>query len=140
MGSLKRDHGHVDGLIRTLRAHDHVFSQSFPAGLIPGGGGLARLVRVVGTGRAKELVYSGRFVDAEEAAALGLVDALVAPDGVYDAAAAWAQRFVDAPPAALAAVKAVIDGGVAARPKHIADERRRYVEVFAASQSGVGNR
>ena len=110
------------------------------AGLIPGGGGLARLVRVVGTGRAKELVYSGRFVDAEEAAALGLVDALVAPDGVYDAAAAWAQRFVDTPPAALAAAKAVIDGGVAARPKHIADERRRYVEVFAASQSGVGNR
>ena len=58
---------------------------------------------------------------------------------VYDAAAAWAQRFVDAPPAALAAVKAVIDGGVAARPKHIAEERRRYVEVFAASQSAAGN-
>ncbi|MCJ2137640.1 WcbI family polysaccharide biosynthesis putative acetyltransferase [Methylobacterium sp. J-026] len=37
MGSLKRDHGHVDGLIRTLRTHDHVFSQTFPAGLIPGG-------------------------------------------------------------------------------------------------------
>ncbi|AYO84541.1 WcbI family polysaccharide biosynthesis putative acetyltransferase [Methylobacterium brachiatum] len=37
MGSLKRDHGHVDGLIRTLRSHDHVFSQAFPAGLIPGG-------------------------------------------------------------------------------------------------------
>jgi len=109
------------------------------AGLIPGGGGMARLVRVVGVSRAKELVYSGRFVDAEEAAALGLVDALVAPDGVYDAAAVWAQRFVDAPPAALAAAKAVIDGGVAARPKHIAEERRRYVEVFAASQPGVGN-
>ncbi len=37
MGSLRRDHGHIDGLIRTLRAHDHVFSQVFPAGLIPGG-------------------------------------------------------------------------------------------------------
>ena len=37
MGSLKRDHGHVDGLIRTLRSHDHVFSQTFPTGLIPGG-------------------------------------------------------------------------------------------------------
>ncbi len=104
------------------------------AGLIPGGGGMARLVRVVGASRAKELVYSGRFVDAEEAASLHLVDELVAPDGVFDAAAAWAQRFVDAPPAALAAAKAVIDGGLAVRPKHVARERRRYVEVFAASR------
>ena len=106
------------------------------AGLIPGGGGMARLARIVGASRAKELVYSGRFVDAEEALALGLIDDMVAPDGVYDAAAAWAQRFVDGPPAALAAAKAVIDGGsMAARPKRIADERRRYVEVFAASQA-----
>ena len=109
-------------------------------GLIPGGGGMARLARVVGASRAKELVYSGRFVDAEEAAALHLVDELVAPDGVYDAAAAWAQRFVDTPPVALAAAKAVIDGGLAAKPKQIAEERRRYVEVFAAGQDGVSDR
>jgi hypothetical protein len=36
-GALRREHGHVDGLLRCLRAHDHVFSQVFPAGLIPGG-------------------------------------------------------------------------------------------------------
>ena len=59
------------------------------AGLIPGGGGMARLARVVGASRAKELVYSGRFVDAEEAAALDVVDVKVAADGVYEAAAAW---------------------------------------------------
>lgn len=106
------------------------------AGLIPGGGGMARLVRAVGASRAKELVFSGRFVDAKEALSLGLVDELVAPDGVYDAAVAWARRFVDTPPAALAAAKAVIDGGLAAKPKQIAEERRRYVEVFAANQGG----
>ena len=105
------------------------------AGLIPGGGGMARLARAVGTSRAKELVFSGRFVDAEEAGALGLVDQLVAPDGVFDAAATWAQRFVGAPAVALAAAKAVIDGGSAAKPKQVAEERRRYVEVFAASQA-----
>ena len=37
MGTLRRDHGHIDGLIRVVQAHDHVFSQVFPAGLIPGG-------------------------------------------------------------------------------------------------------
>ena len=41
------------------------------------------------------MVFSGRFVDAKEALALGLIDEMVAPDGVYDAALAWARRFVE---------------------------------------------
>lgn len=106
------------------------------AGLIPGGGGMARLVRTVGVSRAKDLVYSGRFADAKEGAALGLLDELTAPDHVFDGALAWAQRLAEAPAGPLAAAKAVIDGLVAPRPKRIADERRRYVEVFAAGHPG----
>lgn len=79
------------------------------AGLVPGGGGMARLTRVAGASRAKDLVFSGRFFDAEEALALGLIDEMVAPDDVYDAAAAWARRFLDGPPRALAAAKAQIN-------------------------------
>jgi len=79
------------------------------AGLIPGGGGMARLTRAAGASRAKDLVFSGRFVDAEEALALGLIDEMVAPDDVYDAAAAWARRFLDGPKHALAAAKAGIN-------------------------------
>jgi enoyl-CoA hydratase len=109
------------------------------AGLIPGGGGMARLARTIGVSRAKDLVFSGRFVDAREALALGLLDEMVAPDHVYDSAVAWAERFVAGPPEALAAAKAVIDGtfekGKTATSKRVADERRRYVEVFAASQA-----
>ncbi|KUI43739.1 enoyl-CoA hydratase [Mycobacterium sp. IS-1590] len=78
------------------------------AGLVPAGG-TARLARTVGVSRAKELVFSGRFIDAKEAHALGLVDQMVAPDGVYDAALAWAQRFVEHPPQVLAAAKATFD-------------------------------
>jgi enoyl-CoA hydratase len=107
------------------------------AGLVPDGGGLARLTRTVGASRAKELVYSGRFFDAEEALALGLIDDMVAPDGVYDAAAAWAGRFVDGPPYALAAAKAGIDDIFELTPaERLAAERRRYLEVFAANLSG----
>lgn len=109
------------------------------AGLIPGGGGMARLARTVGVSRAKDLVFSGRFVDAVEALALGLLDEMVAPDNVYDTAVVWAERFVAAPQEALAAAKAVIDGtfekGKGARSKRVAEERRRYVEVFAVSQA-----
>jgi enoyl-CoA hydratase len=79
------------------------------SGLVPGGGGMDRLTRAAGASKAKELVFSGRFVDAEEALSLGLVDELVAPDDVYDAAATWARRFLDGPGAALAAAKAGID-------------------------------
>jgi enoyl-CoA hydratase len=107
------------------------------AGLIPDGCGLARLTRTVGVSKAKELVYSGRFFGAEEALALSLIDDMVAPDNVYDAAAAWAGRFVDGPRLALAAAKAGIDDVFDPTPRdnteREAAERRRYVEVFAAA-------
>jgi enoyl-CoA hydratase len=104
------------------------------AGLVPDGDGMARLARTVGTSRAKELVYSGRFFDAEEANELGLIDEMAAPDGVYDAAVAWASRFIDAPRAALAAAKAGIDDLYTLAPAQRWDaERRRYLEVFDAN-------
>ena len=101
------------------------------AGLVPDGGGMARLTRTVGVSKAKELVYSGRFFDAEEALALGVIDDMVAPDDVYDAAVAWAGRFVDGPPDALAAAKAGIDEVFDLGPaERLAAERRRFVDVF----------
>jgi enoyl-CoA hydratase len=102
------------------------------AGLIPGGGLTRRLPRAIGLSKAKDLVFSGRFVDAREALAIGLLDEVVAPDDVYDAAASWAARYVGGPALTLAVAKAAIDGG-ADRP--LADallhERRLYVEAFA---------
>jgi enoyl-CoA hydratase len=75
------------------------------AGRVPQGG-TARLARTAGESKAKDLVFTGRFVDAKEALALGLINEMVAPDGVYDAAVAWAKRFLDHSPQALAAAKA----------------------------------
>ncbi|WP_343598872.1 enoyl-CoA hydratase [Mycobacterium sp.] len=109
------------------------------AGLIPDGAGMAWLTRAVGPSRAKELVYSGRFVDAEEALALGVVDELVTPDDVYEAAAAWAGRFVGGPRQALAAAKAGIGEVFELAPsERLAAERRRYAEVFAAGPGADG--
>jgi enoyl-CoA hydratase len=86
-------------------------------------------------------VFSGRFVDAEEALALGLIDELVAPDDVYDAAATWARRFLGGPAQALAAAKAgindVFDDRSEHRTERLAAERRRYVELFPAGD-GAG--
>ncbi len=82
------------------------------AGLAPRGGGGARLAEVIGASKAKELVFSGRFVGAEEALELGLIDQMVAPDHVFDEALAWARRFVEHPVEVLAAAKAAVDGGM----------------------------
>ena len=81
-------------------------------GIIPGAGGTQRLPRLVGPSRAKDIVYTGRFVDAEEALRIGLLDEVVAPDGVYEAARKWASQFTNAAAIALGAAKAAIDGGL----------------------------
>ena len=108
------------------------------AGLLPAAG-TDRLVHVVGAARAKELVFSGRFVGAEEALALGLVDELVAPDGVYDAALNWTRRHTEAPAHVLAGAKAMIDAAGAvlnvagAATDAPGEGVRHYVEVFGAT-------
>ena len=111
------------------------------AGLVPDGDGMARLARTVGASKAKELLYSGRFFDAEEALALGLIDEMVAPDGVYDAAAAWAGRFVDAPRCRARRRQGRHRRRLPAAPAERLDaERRRYLErirrQFAPSDPG----
>jgi enoyl-CoA hydratase len=97
------------------------------AGLIPAGGIAARLPAAVGDSTAKELVFSGRFVGAKEALAIGLLDEVVAPDAVYDAAADWATRFVGTPPHALAAAKAAINS------RNLDVEREQYARAFAVA-------
>jgi enoyl-CoA hydratase len=77
--------------------------------LPPADGGPARLARAIGPSKAKDLVFSGRFAGAEEALAIGLVDELVAPDHVYDAARTWALRFTDVSSQVLAAAKAAFE-------------------------------
>lgn len=83
-------------------------------GLLPGAGTLAGLTALIGPSKAKDLVFTGRFVSADEALALGLVDEVVAPDDVYDAARRWATRLVGSPSAAQAAARAALAAAKAA--------------------------
>jgi enoyl-CoA hydratase/carnithine racemase len=80
--------------------------------VIPGAGGTQRLARLIGPAKAKDLVFTGRFVDAAEALELGLVDVVVAADEVYPTAQAMAAKFARGPALALRAAKAAIDGGL----------------------------
>ena len=81
-------------------------------GLIPGAGGTQRLPRLIGIAKAKDLIYSGRFVGSDEALELGLVDAVVPADEVYAKAVEMATTYAKGPAVALQAAKAAIDQGV----------------------------
>lgn len=110
-------------------------------GIIPGGGGTQRLARLIGPAKAKDLVFSGRHVGADEALAIGLVDQVVAPDEVYNAARTWAARFVGGPARALAAAKAAIDEGVELDlAAGLAVEARLFAALFTTEDRTVGMR
>ena len=81
-------------------------------GIIPGAGGTQRLARLVGPARAKDLIFSGRMVDAEEALRIGLADRVVPAPDVYAAAVELVKPYVTGPAMALRAAKQAVDGGL----------------------------
>ncbi|KAB1901800.1 MULTISPECIES: enoyl-CoA hydratase-related protein [unclassified Micromonospora] len=81
-------------------------------GIIPGAGGTQRLARLVGPARAKDLIMTGRMVDAEEALRIGLADRVVPAAEVYEAAVAYVKPYLTGPVQALRAAKLAVDGGL----------------------------
>jgi len=110
-------------------------------GLIPGAGGTQRLPRLVGPARAKDIVFTGRFVGAAEALAIGLVDKVV-PDGdVYQAARELVARFGRGPAVALRAAKQAIDEGLDADlDTGLEIERLHFAGLFATEDAATGMR
>ncbi|WP_241387098.1 enoyl-CoA hydratase-related protein [Rhodococcus sp. CH91] len=108
-------------------------------GIIPGGGGTQRLARLVGPAKAKDIVFTGRFVGAEEALTIGLVDEVVAPDDVYEAARRWAGQFTGAASRALAAAKAAIDQGLDTDlDTGLKIEQHVFAALFATKDRTIG--
>jgi len=126
---------------RVLGTNAKVGQPEIQLGVIPGAGGTQRLARLVGPAKAKDLVFTGRHVAAEEALEMGLADAVVPDDEVYPTAVAMARRFAAGPPLALAAAKRAIDEGLDGDlDTGLALESRLFAELFDTEDQTTGMR
>jgi len=100
--------------------------------IVPGWGGTQRLARVCGVGVAKELIFTGRTVDAEEALRIGLVNAIADP--VLDKALAVAQELAEKSAGALALAKRLVNMA----PAGLAVEAEEFGELFGSADAKEG--
>jgi len=119
-------------------------------GLIPDGGGMYFLPRRVGLSRAKELIFSGRTVEPEEALRLGMIDRVAEAASLLDEARAWAAELGRGAPAALALSKTILDQtfelsveqvfAMGSQAQAICYSSREHQESVAAFLEGVAQR
>jgi len=103
-------------------------------GLIPGWGGTQRLTRLVGKARAKELVYTGKIVDASTALQWGLVNMVVAATELMIAVRQFAQELAGKAPVAVKVAKALIDKGAEMNLESALALEREGFGVVASSE------
>lgn len=129
--------------------HAHFAWSYIQRGLIPDGGGMYFLPRRVGLARAKELIFTGRRVDVQEALSLGIADRLAGADTLLEEAIAWARELSQGSPTALGLGKTILNGSLESSAEEIfqsgsqaqgicytSSEHRESVLAFLAKMGG----
>ncbi len=125
--------------LRYLASDARVGQPEIKLGLIPGAGGTQRLTRLVGLPKARDIVYSGRFVLAEEALAIGLADKVVPTDELLETAMSDAAAMASGPTVALAAAKrALIEGWGRPIEDALGIEAEAFNETFRSEDATEG--
>jgi len=107
--------------------------------VIPGWGGTQRLARICGLGVAKELILTGRVIDAEEALRVGLVTALYEPEELLDRVTEVARELAKKSPLALAAAKAALNEALqGGHEQNLRGEAGRFAGLFASEDQKEG--
>lgn len=127
--------------LRYLAADGKVGQPEIRLGVIPGAGGTQRLTHLIGPGRARDLVYTGRQVAADEALDLGLVERVMPAGDVLATARKDALAFARGPRLALAAAKAAIQAAVMTPgPAGLAREGELFSALFGTPDQREGMR
>jgi enoyl-CoA hydratase len=110
-------------------------------GVIPGYGGTQRLSRLVGKGKAKELILTGDMVKADQALSIGLVDRVVPPESLMDEVRKMAEKILSKGPIAVRLAKAAINfGSETSLVEGIAFEIQKFSEIFGTEDKNEGTR
>lgn len=108
-------------------------------GIFPGGGGTQRLVKLIGTGKAKELLMLGKVIPAKEAKEIGLVNKIASPEKLEDEVKELAGKLSKKPPIALALLKQIVKYGDNT-PPNVGEtlESLGFDAVFATKDASQG--
>ena len=118
-----------------IAAENAVFGQpEIKIGVIPGGGGTQRLPRIVGVTKAKELLYTGDFINAEEAYRVGLINKIVPVASLMDEARKMALKIASQPRNALKYAKMAVNEGMGMDIKSAMAYEARCFEILFSTQ------
>lgn len=109
-------------------------------GIIPGGGGTQRLARLAGVTAAKDLIYSGRSITAEEAQDRNIISSIHDPDDVYTDAVAMAEQYARGPASLQLAKAAIVSGYHLTVDEAVRIEAERFADAFTTTDAEVGVR
>lgn len=125
-----------------IAAENAVFGQpEIRIGVIPGGGGTQRLSRIIGVGRAKELLYTGASIDAQEAYRIGLVNRVVPVDSLMAEAKKLAKKLSAQPAFALKMIKMAVNEGFNMDLKSaLSYEARCFETIFSTEDQKEGTK
>jgi enoyl-CoA hydratase/carnithine racemase len=125
--------------LRYLASDATVGQPEVNLGVIPGAGGTQRIVHLAGVGVARDLIFSGRMVSAEEAHQLRLAERIMEPDAVLEGALSDARRFAAGPRRALAAAKAAIRAAILSPGSDgLATEKALFTALFGGAEQREG--
>ncbi len=125
-----------------IASESAVFGQpEINLGIIPGSGGTQRLTHLIGKHKAMELLLTGRFMDATEAARYGVVNKVVPVEVLLDEAKAMARTIASKPPIAVRFAKeAVLKAANTPLDEGLAFERKSFYALFASEDRREGMR
>jgi enoyl-CoA hydratase/carnithine racemase len=126
---------------RVMADNGNIGQPEILLGIIPGAGGTQRLPRLIGPARAKDIIFSGRFLKGYEALNIGLVDAVVPAEKVWETALEMAERYAKGPTVALRAAKIAVNRGLQTDLQNgLLIEREMFVNLFSTQDQKIGMR
>jgi enoyl-CoA hydratase len=106
-------------------------------GVMPAGGGTARLPRLIGPGRAKEFLYFGNRIDAHEAYRIGLVNRVVSKEILMEESKNWASELAERPPLSLKMIKSCVNLGMEMDLLSALDYEAKCAEILIKTEDRI---